>query len=101
MKETICVLSAAPYEIKNEVTKAVEQAGISLSYVLGGDLMPNKETNGFMGYRIVKCSVPVDQLKELTQVPAFYDADMIVRANGSGKAEIRVTAVKFKKALAG
>lgn len=96
MKDTIFLIGATKYSMMDEKTGVINE-GISISYVMSPDMAPKADRDQH-GYRVVKGSIPTLNLKELTAVPAFYEAEFDIRPNSSGKAELRPTSVKFKKA---
>lgn len=99
MKETIFIISANPYRIADEKTGEITNEGVSIAYAMTSDLAPKVEKSGLLGHRIVKGSVAKEQYKELTAVPAYYDADFDIRPDASGKAVIKPVSLKFKKAV--
>lgn len=102
MKDMILLMSANPYTIVNDKGE-VENEGLSIQYCMTGDMLPNTEDrNGqpsFFGYRVLKGSVPLENVKELTQVPSFYEADFDIKPDASGKAVLKPKAIKFKKSI--
>lgn len=102
MKDIVLLIAANPYRIVDENTAEVTE-GISIAYCMTPDVLPKTEERDgkvvFYGHRVLKGSVPVDNRKELTQVPAFYEAEFDIKPGANGKAELKPKSLKFKKSV--
>lgn len=96
MKETIFLIGAMKYSMPDEKTGVINE-GVSIAYVMTSDMAAKADKDNY-GYRVVKGSVGTVNLKELTAVPGFYEADFDVRPDASGKAVLKPTSIKYKKA---
>ena len=97
MKSTVIVLSAKPWDMVDDVTKAT-RSGVSLHYVMTDNLKPKVDSeSGELGYSVMKESISVDAAKSLVDVPV-YDGDFILKAR-SGKSVLSVSSLNFIMAL--
>ena len=98
MKSTVIVLSAKPWDMVDDVTKAT-RSGVSLHYVMTDNLKPKVDSeSGELGYSVMKESMSVDAAKSLVDVPGVYDGDFILKAR-SGKSVLSVSSLNFIMAL--
>ena len=77
MKSTVIVLSAKPWDMVDDVTKAT-RSGVSLHYVMTDNLKPKVDSeSGELGYSVMKESISVDAAKSLVDVPGVYDTKVM------------------------
>ena len=93
MKQTILLLSATPYSIKEDDGRINE--GISLRYLTNPSLTPIDNGNGSFGTYPAKGTLPLDQKFTIQAAPAIYDAEFEIRVGSDGKAKLDVKTLDF------
>lgn len=66
------VLFASPWSIRDENTGIVRE-GITVEYVMTGNLEPVINEDGSMGCRCVKESIDINDAKQIVKVPGIYE----------------------------
>jgi hypothetical protein len=95
--QTVLVISASTYIIKDDKTNEVENSGTTVRYIATDDLTPcENEPKTLKGYKPAKANLPIEAYKkQFTAVPALYEATLNLDVNSQGVTTVKVTDFKF------
>ena len=93
MKQTILLLSANPYSLRDEDGRINE--GISVRYLTNASLSPIDNGNGSYGAYPAKGTLPLSMKPFIQAAPAVYDADLDFQVASDGKVKIAIKALEF------
>lgn len=93
MKQTILLLSANPYSLKDEEGRLNE--GISVRYLTNASLSPIENGNGSFGGYPAKASLPMSFKPFIKTAPAVYDADLDLQVASDGKVKLAIKSIDF------
>lgn len=70
--------------------------GITINYILTDSLRPYQdETNGSMGYKSSKSSIPLELASKLVAVPGQYKLVCEIGINSSGQPQLKPVDIEF------
>lgn len=93
MKQTILLLSATPYSLRDEDGRINE--GISVRYLTNATLSPIDNGNGSFGAYPAKGTLPLSMKPFIQTAPAVYDADLDLQVASDGKVKISIKTLDF------
>lgn len=93
MKQTILLLSATPYSMRDEDGRINE--GISVRYLTNASLSPIDNGNGSYGAYPAKCTLPLSMKMFIQAAPAVYDAEMDIQVASDGKVKLAIKSLDF------
>ena len=93
MKQTILLLSATPYSMRDEEGRINE--GISVRYLTNASLAPIDNGNGSHGGYPAKGTLPMSMKSFIQCAPAVYDADLDLQVASDGKVKIAIKTLEF------
>ena len=101
MKQALIVLSAVPFEIRNNETDEIENEGCTVRYILSDDLLPCEETGKRQskGRPPAKITLPPEQFKDFIVAPGLYEVTLNTRVDSQGKASLVPSDFKFLSRL--
>lgn len=93
MKQTILLLSAKPYSMRDEDGRINE--GISVRYLTNASLSPIDNGDGSYGAYPAKGTLPMSMKYFIQAAPAVYDADLDLQVASDGKVKIAIKTLEF------
>lgn len=93
MKQTILLLSATPYSMRDDNGRINE--GISVRYLTNASLSPVDNGNGSYGTYPAKGTLPTSFKPFIQAAPAVYEADMDLQVASDGKVKIAIKSLDF------
>ena len=93
MKQTILLLSAMPYSLRDDDGRVNE--GISIRYLTNATLSPIDNGNGSFGGYPAKASLSTSFKPFIKCAPAVYDADLDLQVASDGKVKIAIKSLDF------
>lgn len=93
-KMKILLLFANKYSIANEVTGVINE-GVTLSYYLSTDLKATENTNGSVGMKPAKSSIPIELINKIVKAPALYEASFDMSIGSNGAPQLKVSDLDF------
>ena len=93
MKQTILLLSAMPYSMRDDDGRINE--GISVRYLTNAALSPIDNGNGSYGAYPAKGTLPMSMKPFIQCAPAIYDADLDLQVASDGKVKIAIKSLEF------
>ena len=97
MKQALIVLSAVPFEIRNNETDEIENEGCTVRYILSDDLTPCEETGKRQsrGRPPAKITLEPERYKDFSVAPGLYEVIMNTRVDSKGNASLVPSDFKF------
>lgn len=96
MKAPVVLLYSRPWEMADEVTKAV-RSGVSVQYIMTDTLEPAISDTD-KGYAVTKESITPECAETMHEVPGIYEGEFEMKAQG-GKNVLHLCGLKFISAL--
>ena len=93
MKQTILLLSAMPYSLRDDDGRVNE--GISVRYLTNASLAPIDNGNGSYGGYPAKGTLPVSFKPFIKCAPAVYEADLDLQVASDGKVKLAIKTLDF------
>ncbi len=96
MRAPVVLLYSRPWEMTDEVTKAV-RSGVSVQYIMADTLEPAISDTD-KGYAVTKESITVECAETIHEVPGIYDGEFEMKAQG-GKNVLHLCGLTFISVL--
>lgn len=96
MKAPVVLLYSRPWEMTDEVTKAV-RSGVSVQYIMTDTLEPAISDTD-KGYAVTKESITVECAETMHEVPGIYEGEFEMKAQG-GKNVLHLCGLEFISVL--
>jgi hypothetical protein len=89
MTQPIIVLSASQYQITNEKTGEVENAGTTVRYLMAEDLSPFEDSVRPVKGRVpAKATLPYEDFNAFSALPALYSVDLDFTPDSKGAVKV-------------
>lgn len=93
MKYKILLLYANSWQMKDDDGKLID--GVSCNYYFNTSLAAVGNSDGSVGQRPAKCSLPMDLFFKIKTAPAIYEAEFEMRVGGDGKPVLTIADLDF------
>ena len=93
MKQTILLLSAKPYSMRDDEGRINE--GVSVRYLTNASLSPVDNGDGSFGAYPAKGTLPMSMKYFIQAAPAVYEADLDLHVASDGKVKIAFKSLEF------
>lgn len=94
MRQNIIVLYAGTYSVQDDKTGVIN-SGLTIVYYFNTSLDCIDNTNGTVGTRPAKCSVPVELMHKVVKAPALYDAEFTMNIGSDGKPVLKICDLSY------